>query len=377
MSPPRVCLVGLANLRMLAPEYGRLGAGGAELQQTLLAKALVRHGFDVCMVVADHGQPDGAVWDSVRTYKAYPPEAGIPVLRFVHPRWTGMWAALQRADADVYYTMCAGALLGQLALFARRHRRRLVFGVASDSDCDPRSMLVRYWRDRKLYLYGLKRADVVLAQTEQQQRTLLRNFGRDSRIVEALADECGRRLEFPERDLDVLWVANLRALKRPRLLLEAARRLPQLRFHMVGGPYFGERELFEAVRAEAQTLPNVTFHGPVPYREVREFFERARVLVHTSETEGFPNSYVQAWTHGVPVVAFLDPDGLIARHGLGRSVTSLEQMVEAVAALTGDVSAWEAASRRSREYMDKRFAESRIMAPYLEALAGPGELGAA
>ena len=107
---PRICFVGLKNLGLLAPEYGRLGTGGAELQQTLLARALARRGFPVSMVVADYGQSDGAVWNGVQTYKAFRPEQGIPVLRFIHPRWTGLWSALARADADIYYTSCAGAL---------------------------------------------------------------------------------------------------------------------------------------------------------------------------------------------------------------------------------------------------------------------------
>src|SRR5262245_51300056 len=104
----KICLVGLYNLPVLAPEYQHGAVGGEPVQQTLLARALAARGYDVSMVVADHGQPDGAVWDGVRTWKAYRRGAGIPVLRFVHPRWTGLWSALARADADVYYTSCAG-----------------------------------------------------------------------------------------------------------------------------------------------------------------------------------------------------------------------------------------------------------------------------
>jgi len=70
------------------------------------------------MVVADYGQRDAAEWEAIRVFKAYRPDAGIPVLRFIHPRWTGMWSALARADADLYYTSCAGMHVGLVACSA-------------------------------------------------------------------------------------------------------------------------------------------------------------------------------------------------------------------------------------------------------------------
>ena len=354
---------------MLAREYGRHGVGGAELQQTLLARALAAQGYDVSMVVADYGQPDGAAWDGIKTHKAYQPAAGIPVLRFIHPRWTGLWAAMKRARADIYYTSCAGALLGQVVLFARLHGAKVVFRIASNSDCDPSALLIRYWRDKRLYRYGLRRADLVLAQTPGQQQALLKNFRRESRVVASMTDTNGRRPGFEERDISVLWVGNIRALKRPELLLEAARKLPRLQFHIIGGPMPGSESLYEQVRAAALQVPNVRFHGPIPYQEVGEFYERARVFVGTSEIEGFPNTYLQAWARGTPVVAFLDPEQLIARNGMGRAVTSVAQMCAEIVALSDDRQAWEIASQRSRDYMDNRFNLTRMTAPYIEALS--------
>jgi glycosyltransferase involved in cell wall biosynthesis len=369
---PSICFVGLGNLAVLAPEYGLHGVGGAELQQTLLAKALVARGYAVSMVVADYGQPDGAAWDGIKTYKAYRLAAGLPVVRFIHPRWTGLWAAMKRARCDIYYTSCAGALLGQVVLFARQHGAKVVFRIASNSDCDPRALLIRYWRDKRLYRYGLRHADLVLSQTPEQQQALLKNFRRESRVVPSMTEARGKRPAFEERDISVLWVGNMRALKRPELLLQAARKLPELQFHIIGGPMPGSEALFEQVRGAAQEIPNVRFHGAVPYHEVGEFYERARVFVGTSEIEGFPNSYLQAWARGTPVVAFLDPDRLIARHGMGRAVGNVSQMCEAIATLNGDPPSWQAASRRSSNYMDERFDSTRMIAPYEQAILDVG-----
>lgn len=50
MKTPSICFVGIRNLPALAPEFGHLGTGGAELQQCLLAKALAARGLKVSMV---------------------------------------------------------------------------------------------------------------------------------------------------------------------------------------------------------------------------------------------------------------------------------------------------------------------------------------
>jgi glycosyltransferase involved in cell wall biosynthesis len=370
MTPPHVCFVGLGNLPVLAPEYADQPAGGAELQQALLAKALARRGWPVSMIVFDHGQPDGAVWEGVRTIKAYRPDEGLPVLRFLYPRWTKLQRALRRADADVYYTSCAGAHLGQIALFARRRGRRVVFRVASNSDCDPRKLLVQYRRDRALYRYGLERADLVLAQTAQQQHALRQNFARDSRIVPSLIEPAERTRPLQERDIDALWVGHIRSFKRPDVLLEMARRLPRLRFHMVGGRMPGSEPLFDAVRREAEALGNVTFHGAVPYLEARSLYERARLFVSTSDIEGFPNTYLQAWSHGTPVVAFLDPDGLLERHAMGCAARTADDMCMAIAALTHDQAQWQQASTRAKSYMERHHDEGKVLSPYVTALTG-------
>lgn len=369
MSAPHVCFVGLGNLPVLAPEYSDQPAGGEALQHTLLARALARRGWRASMIVLDSGQSDGATWDGVKTYKAYRADDGIPVVRFLHPRWTKLQSALQRADADIYYTSCAGAELGQVALFARRHGKKLVFRIASDSDCDPRALLVRYWRDRQLYQWGLARADLVLAQTPSQQRALVRNFARQSQVMGLAVEPAGRRRAFHERDIDALWVANVRALKRPHLFLEAAARLPGLSFHLIGARLAEAPALYDEVRARAETLRNVSFHGLVPQHRVGAFFERARIHVSTSETEGFPNTFVQAWSRGTPVVTFLDPERMVSRNGLGAAVSDAEGLHTAIASLAGDSSAWQAASASSARYFDEHFDESQLVGAYMEAFS--------
>lgn len=362
----RICLVGQHNLSVLAPIYQDQTVGGEPVQQTLLARALARRGHDVTMVSADHGQADGMEYRGVRVFKSYRPDAGVPVLRFVHPRWTGLWSALRRADADLYYTSCAGMEVGLLALYCRHFGKRLVFRSASDTDCDKSRLLVRYARDRWLYAYGLRRADAILVQSASQAETLKRSYGLASRVAGMLVEP---PLMAPAQDLDVLWVGNIRRVKRPDRVLWLASRMPQVRFHMVGGALPGEEALYRQVRDAAAACANLTFHGGLSYSDTCSLYGRARLLLNTSDVEGFPNTYLQAWVHGVPVVTLIDPDRVIEREGLGFAARATDQFVGAIAALLASPDARQAAGERCRRYMARNFGDDAILSTYLDTFA--------
>ncbi len=364
----KICFVGIDNLPLLAPEYGGHHIGGESVQQTLLARALARRGHAVSMVVYDRGQPDGAEWDAIRVFKAYRPDAGLPVLRFIHPRWTGMWSALTRADADLYYTSCAGMHVGLLALFCRRFRRQFVFRTASDADCDRSRVRVflRFARDRWLYAYGLRRAAAILVQSDSQAQTLARSYGLASGVAGMLVEK-----PLPPaaaRDIDLLWVGSIQPVKRPDRALELADRLPELKIHMVGGPLSRHEALFLDVEHAASTRTNLSFHGRLSYWDTNDLYGRAKVLVNTSDVEGFPNSYLQAWIRGVPVVTLIDPDRVIEREGLGLAVKSPAQIPDAIHSLIDDPAAWRGASQRCRSFMAREHGEEKVLAAYLDTI---------
>ena len=361
----KICLVGLDNLPVLAPEYREHAISGEPVQQTLLGRALARRGHDVSMVVGDYGQKDGAQWQAIRVFKAFRRDAGLPVLRFIHRRWTGMWSALKRANADVYYTSGAGMQVWLMALFCRRYGRRFVFRVASDTDCDRSRLLMEHARDRWLYEQGLRRADAILVRSVSQAATLAQSYGLPSRVAGMLV---GSPLLAATRDIDVLWVSNIRNLKRPDRILEIAGRLPHVKIHMVGGSLPGEESLYRHIKREVTARANVVFHDRLSYWDTNALYGRARVLVNTSDSEGLLNSYLQAWIRGVPVVALADPDGVIERESLGTIASSSDQIPDAVGSLLDNPAAWTATSDRCLSFMKREYDDDKVLAPYLETL---------
>jgi hypothetical protein len=148
---PSICFVAPNAYGLLSGRKDILHIGGAEeQQQAILGRAMAKRGHSVSFVTLDHGQPDGIQHDGITVYVAYAKGAGLPGLRFFYPRWTGLWAAMWRANADVYYKRCADYEVGQAAHWCRWHRRRFIFSAASDTDCLAQLPLLDSARERCL-----------------------------------------------------------------------------------------------------------------------------------------------------------------------------------------------------------------------------------
>jgi glycosyltransferase involved in cell wall biosynthesis len=343
--------------------------GGETVQHVLLARAWRDQGHDVSMIVYDDGQGERRVVDGITLIAAHTRHGGLPGLKFFHPRASKLFSALMAADADIYYQSPAGAYTGVVSWFCRMTGRKFIFRVASDSDCEKEHGRLRLWRDRKMYDYGLKRADLVAVQTEVQARMLRDNHDLDSKVVNMLVEPPHRGSASVDKDIDVLWLSNLRSLKRPELVLELARQLPHVNFTLAGGPcpHAWGYTYFEDVKAAAARLPNVSMPGGVRYTESGEWFDRARIFLNTSSIEGFPNTFLQAWIRGVPVVSFFDPDGLIRRLQLGHVAASLDDMRESIRGLLEVDVYRENIGRRARDFVAREFT-SAAASRYIELL---------
>lgn len=355
---PHLCFVAPRAWPVISADRHIEEVGGAEVQQTILARLFAANGYRVSMICFDYGQPDRAVVGGVTVHKAFRPQAGLPVLRFLHSRLIAMWRTLGAVDADIYYCRAAGMQVGVVAEFCRRHGKRAIYAAASNKDFVPDvGRQIRYARDRWLYRRGLARVDRIVAQNEAQRATCLATFGREALVIPSCYEPPAIRSAV--RGNCVLWVSTIRAGKRPELLLELAARLPHRRFVMVGGPGRGEAALFERMRREASRFANVEFTGFLPLAEVESRFDAARVFVNTSEFEGMPNTFLQAWSRGVPTVGTVDV-GTPVHKQFG----DIQEGAREIEALFTGQNHRESASRRCREHFERTHSGAETLRRY-------------
>ncbi len=329
---PSLCFLALAAWPILSRDRMVKTVGGAEVQISLLARAFAAAGHRVTMICMDYGQSDNIEIDGVRVIKAHSPAGGIPVLRFIYPRFMSIWKAMESANADIYYQRGAGVHTSFAAAFCDRYDRLFLFAAACDADFDPELPLIRFKRDRYLFSWGLKRARAIVVQNPHQQERLTELYERESTLIRS----CYTPAEGAKRDNSgyVLWVSTMRKLKQPHLFIELARQLPQHRFRIVGGSagdaYYSELQKL------AKLIHNLDFVGFVPYADIEKEFDGARVFVNTSRLEGFPNTFLQAWARGIPCVSYVKTGSSYKGESVLVNVGDLDAMVGVVNQLMND-----------------------------------------
>lgn len=362
---PHICFVALRAFPLLSGTEEVQLIGGAELQQVIVAKRLAAKGWRVSMICLDFGQPEKIEIDGVEVIRAYRQDAGLPVLRFLWPRLKVVWQCLKRADADIYYQRTAGMLTGVMAAYCKRHRKKSVFAAAGNPDLVPDTPRIRFARDRGIYSYGLRHVDRIFVQNDEQAQLCQIHLGREAiKVPNCYA--LPKRRTHGSQGKYILWVSTIRDLKRPELFLDLAAALPSLRFQMIGGPGRDALLLYDAMKARAHGLGNVEFRGFVPYKRVEEIFDEAQLFVNTSDSEGFPNTFLQAWARGIPTVSFVDSGARLEGKPVGIRVKSMDSMITAVADLTSSEPTRLLEGRRCELYFEKFHSIERIVDLYDE-----------
>jgi glycosyltransferase involved in cell wall biosynthesis len=347
---------------------GKADTGGAETQLMLITRALAARGYDICVVAfavpgleipaSDHG-------------------VGV-VLRPTHFGGRGVvgrlreaaavWTAVGRIDAGLVVTRCAGFWVGLVGLRSKLSGRRFVYSSASLLDFKEGYGLGK-WRDRILFRLGVKLADQIVVQTEEQIRLCEQRFDRTPILIKSVSEPEEATTGPGEA---FLWTGRVEENKRPGDFVGLARSLPEARFWMIAPKPKKARDLplWEQIESEAATLPNLELSPPVPRPELIELLGRAVAVVSTSKFEGMPNVFLEAWSRGVPALALShDPDGVITRHGLGAFAEGgFERLVEQARDLWNSRTERQEYGSRCRAYVKAHHSPAAVSGEWARAL---------
>lgn len=356
---PTVCFI--------SPAHWDRMRGGSEYQAKLLIDGLLERTQASAVYVANWTPADSAAYE-------------YSIVRISTPWWLRKYGAffdalslyrhLKRIQPDVIFQVVGCGHTGISAYFAKRNGSRMIWRVASDRNVSP--VAVSWWRkphayiERKFLDYGIRNATVVVAQTRDQQRLLAEHFDRsDSLLIRNFHPEPDEPIDKGHGPVKVLWVGNLKQLKNPAAFVRLAARFERssdAQFIVVGGES-DIPEWVEGIKREMASHTNISYLGSISQERVNGLLAEAHLLVNTSDFEGFPNTFIQAWMRQVPVVSLnVDPDRLLSEEGLGLVCGSEARLLEESRRLIDDSALREELGAKCRDYALKNHSNKNMSA---------------
>jgi len=343
--------------------------GGIETQQGIMAKWFADRGYDVTMITWDEGYEDGVVINGVKLLKMCSKNDGVPGIRFVFPRWSSLIGALKKADADIYYYNCGDMHLGQIALWTTRNNRKLFYSVANEIDCYRNMPVMKKLRERILYRYGIYHSDIIVVQTEKQKTLLKHEYGLDSMLIRmpCVRLDPSEAVVTKSRtdEKHVLWVSRFSKEKRMEWLLDIAEKNPTIIFDILGNANTDD-EYSRGIVNRAEGISNVILHGRVVHDDIYDYYMSADLFCSTALYEGFPNTFLEAWSLGLPVVTYFDPDDVVKKYRLGFVASDKEEISRHILTILHDDKIRDDLSGNAKRYVSE-FHELEVLLPKFEA----------
>ena len=249
-----------------------------------------------------------------------------------------LYQALKSVAPDIIYQRGLKSYTAACALYSRRHQARFIFHAAHDDDVQhqkstgwrPSRIMSRL--ERRLSEWGLRRADAIVVQTNDQRSMLKREYGLSAALTvrnfHPLPSSLPQRKD-PEL-LRVTWIANFKPWKNPEIFVSLAEHFagrPDIEFVMIGR----SNEQYSALRERIARVPNLRYLGELQIEQVNDVLGESDLFVNTSKAEGFANTFIQAWLRRVPVIScYVDPDRCLSEGGSGILTGNAEGLVKAI-----------------------------------------------
>lgn len=314
---------------ILMPSHWDSHVGGAEIQSKLIYQELNSERYELYFLgrKINPARRNGGI--QVIDIRGKIPLHRYSILLDGH----GLRRELDHIQPDLIYQRVGGVYTGLAAKYCQRNTCQMIWHISSDYDVLPfnfkfRKVMVFKYLEKKFLEYGIRHADLIIGQTNQQNRLLSANYNRNCDMIVPNFHPFPKEKIYKIKPIKVLWIANLKKIKNPEIFIKLANTIYGLvdaKFIMVGRPAnnIWTKDLLRRIENS-----NIIYMGELPISEVNELLAKGHILVNTSIYEGFPNTFIQAWMRKVPVVSLnVDPDNVIKENGIGHHSKSIEQLI--------------------------------------------------
>lgn len=232
-----------------------------------------------------------------------------------------------------------------------------IFASLFTDDYDEYYRPVGYAREYLPYCY--KYLDLVFSDNETFPKLLCKAYGYPESLFKILRVPPPLNMTYKERQTlsppKILWAGRLDRQKRPDLLLEIAKKIPDVEFDIYGSPTLThEKEIIKGLKKQK----NVTLLGSFSGAETLPF-NIYTAFLYTSQYDGMPNILIAAAYASIPIVAScVGGIGELITEQTGYPIKNIENIsdyVNAIKAILDNPEEAENRAKKAREYILKNY----------------------
>lgn len=344
------------------PGWLTKGMGGAELQAFLLAEELVKRNWKIEVVSSKRPILFPEYFNDKITYHYYK-KSSFKLLFFIRVLKT----FFQTQSYYYYNRTNAPILRGACSWYCKLKRKKMIYAVAGDSETGyfsfAKEIRIRTPLDLLKYTDALiidclvkksvHAAHLVLTQSQQQQLALLKNTGIHSYIMRSSVDKIFY-INNPIKKNTILWIGNLRKIKQPEVFVQIASEIK-----LNGWQYKIIGRIADPDYAYVKTIHDKTinYQSEMSLEAANREIAQARIIVNTSVTEGFSNTFIQAWLNNTLVISLnANPDELLSQKKYGIFCNGdREKLKQSIINATGNYEQYISLMQSAKEFALQEF----------------------
>lgn len=357
------------------PHFFFENKGGAELQAYYLARELAFRGWQV-NYIREKNKIDFSEnnFEGIILHTIYIPKIlAHPKLFFFKQilRRIQLYFLQKRLKPTIIYVRADESYLPLFVKSLDENKIKLVWACSHDDKLKPNHWSNKYGSAiNKSILKALNNASLILLQTEFQKHLLSENFGFNGEVLNN-----SHPLPFDQvstREDAVIWVGRLHKRKFPERFLRIVKKMKSnsnIKFIMVGRRLDArfDNEIHSALKENA----NFHYYGESKQEFILEILNKVKVLVNTSDSEGFSNTFIEAWLRGVPVITLkgVNPDDLITKNGVGFVCDDIDEIQKRISEILNNSSLFSQMSLESKRMSKEKFDLEKYVDKFIDEVS--------
>ena len=192
-------------------------------------------------------------------------------------------------------------------LLAKMFNKKIIYFVCSNGEVGLNLNYVNSyykWVPKVIFPF----VDLFITQTDVQRKEIQKKYKKECQVIPNPV-VINNNTKYKNNHF-ILWVGRNHPIKGTDILCETVSQLTNIKFKLIG-----INKLDIKVNSK-----NAEVLGRINIPEMDEYYNSATILINTSYSEGYPNSFLQSLANKTPIISYsANPDNFLERSGGGYS----------------------------------------------------------